>query len=295
MKWKIEKEHAGLNIRDYLRQVHGFSRRILIAVKKNTQGIMVNGNPKTVRYHLRTGDVLEVHFPKEDKSDHMQAEPLALDIVYEDDAVIVLNKSPQMATLPSRHHPTGTVANGLLYYYNQKGITSTIHVVTRLDRQTSGLLLIAKDRYSHSILSTSQKEGKVSRKYTALVEGNVRPAEGTINAPIDRAEDSIIKRTVKESGKQAITHFKVLQQLKGYTLVEAELETGRTHQIRVHFSHIGHPLAGDDLYGAKSSGFSRHALHCMELGFIHPLTKEEIVIRKQLPTDMKQWISTLHP
>lgn len=295
MNWTINKEHDGMNIRDYLKQVHGFSRRILIAVKKHTNGILVNGEPKTVRYLLREGDKLEVFFPKENKSEHMKAEPLELDIVYEDDAVIVINKSPNMATLPSRHHPNGTLANGLIYYYEQKQIDSTVHVVTRLDRETSGLLLIAKDRYSHSILAASQKEGKVSRKYLALVEGNVEEKKGTINAPIGREHDSIIKRTVREDGKRAVTHFKVLQRFEQYTLVEAELETGRTHQIRVHFSYIGHPLAGDDLYGASSTDFQRHALHCIKLGFTHPLTKEKKLIQGKLPNDMKDWIATLRP
>jgi len=295
MKWLIEKEYAGMNIRDYLTEVHRFSRRILIAVKKENKGITVNGSPQTVRYVLVEGDKLEVHFPPEEVSEHMRAEPMDLDIVYEDPSVLVLNKPADRATLPSRHHPQGTVANGILYYYKRKQIESTVHVVTRLDRETSGLLLIAKNRYSHSILAVMQKEGKIDRKYLALVEGKVEQDRGTIDAPIDREDDSIIKRAVKAGGKRAITHYKVLERLQGYTLVEVDLETGRTHQIRVHFSHMGHPLAGDDLYGGSKDPFFRHALHCVELRLTHPFTEEYLLFRGELPDDFNSWIIALRP
>jgi 23S rRNA pseudouridine1911/1915/1917 synthase len=295
MKWIIKKEHAGMNIRDYLTGVHQFSRRILIAVKKGERGLVVNGQQVTVRYVLAEGDELEVQFPPEEKSEHMKAEQMNLDIVYEDQSVIVLNKPADLATLPSRHHPQGTVANGILYYYQQKKIDSTVHIVTRLDRGTSGLLLIAKDRYSHSILAAMQKAGKIDRKYMALVEGVVDQDKGTIDAPIDREDGSIIKRTVKAGGKEAITHFHVLERFENYTFVEVDLETGRTHQIRVHFSHIGHPLAGDDLYGGTKTGFSRHALHCAELKFTQPLTKENLHMKSDLPTDLNDWLTKLRP
>jgi len=294
MKWTIGKEHHGMVIRDYLRQVHGFSRRILIAVKHQAEaGIFVNGSPKTVRFALSEGDELEIIFPKESRGSFMNAEPLKLQIVYEDEAVIVIDKAAHVATLPSRQHSSGTVANGLLHHYEKNNLPYTVHVVTRLDRDTSGLLLIAKDRYSHSILSQAQKDGKVTRKYRAIVEGNIKKDQGTINAPIDRKEGSIIERTVKSTGKHAITHFKVLRRFADYSLVEMELETGRTHQIRVHFSHLGHPLAGDDLYGGHMDIIGRHALHCFEIGFEHPHTKERLTFRSELPVDMEQLIAKL--
>jgi 23S rRNA pseudouridine1911/1915/1917 synthase len=286
MKCMIHSEHVGMTIRDYLKETHRFSKRILIAVKQEGK-ILINNIPQTVRYVLREGDILEISFPKEQIGEFMVKEEMDLSIVYEDDSVIVVDKPPGIATIPSLHHPTGTVANGVLGYYEKHHIPYTVHVVTRLDRDTSGLLLIAKHRYSHSLLAAAQKEGKIKRNYRALVEGNLQEDSGTIDAPIDRKEDSIIERTVKETGKRAITHFKVEKRLPLHTLVNVQLETGRTHQIRVHFSHINHPLAGDDLYGGKTDVMKRHALHCHKLAFEHPFTKEYIQLESNLPGDMK--------
>lgn len=287
MKWMIHSEHVGMTIRDYLKEYQRFSRRILIAVKLEGK-ILINGIPQTVRYSLREGDLLEISFPKEQVGEYMVKEEMDLSIVYEDDSVIVVDKPAGIATIPSLHHPTGTVANGILGYYEKHNIPYTVHVVTRLDRDTSGLLLIAKHRYSHSLLSTAQKAGKIKRRYKALVEGDLKQDSGTIDAPIDRKEGSIIERTVKETGKRAVTHFKVEKRLPLHTLVNIQLETGRTHQIRVHFSHINHPLAGDDLYGGKTDYIKRHALHCYKLAFEHPFTKEYIQLESSLPGDMKE-------
>src|SRR5699024_42782 len=154
-------------------------------------------------------------------------------------------------TAPSPHNQTGTVANGLLAYYEVNNIPYTVHAVTRLDKDTSGLLLIAKHRYSHSLLATSQLAGKVQRQYKAVIGGHLLDKEGTINAPIGRKADSIIERAVVKNGKEAITHYKVEAESEKYSFLDVELETGRTHQIRVHFSSIGHPVAGDSLYGGS--------------------------------------------
>ncbi|WP_068676483.1 RluA family pseudouridine synthase [Oceanobacillus sp. Castelsardo] len=287
MKWIIHSEHVGMTIRDYLKENHRFSRRILIAVKQEGK-ILINGNPQTVRYKLEQGDLLEISFPKEQIGEYMVKEQMDLTIVYEDDSIIVVDKPAGIATIPSHHHPTGTVANGILGYYDKHNIPYTVHVVTRLDRDTSGLVLIAKHRYCHSLLSAAQKAGKVKRKYKALVEGSLEEDNGTIDAPIDRKEDSIIERMVKETGKRAVTHFQVEKRLPLHTLVNIHLDTGRTHQIRVHFSHINHPLAGDDLYGGKTEHMKRHALHCYKIGFEHPFTKKHIELESTLPGDMKE-------
>lgn len=286
MKCIIHSEHVGMTIRDYLKEHRRFSRRILIAVKQEGN-ILINHVPQTVRYMLQEGDLLEIAFPKERVGEFMVKEEMDLSIVYEDDSVIVVDKPPGIATIPSHHHPIGTIANGILGYYEKHHIPYTVHVVTRLDRDTSGLVLIAKHRYSHSLLASAQKEGKIKRKYKALVEGNLQKVSGTIDAPIARKEGSIIERMVKETGKRAVTHFKVEKRLSSHTLVNVQLETGRTHQIRVHFSHINHPLAGDDLYGGKTDCMKRHALHCYKLAFEHPFTKEYIQLESNLPGDMK--------
>lgn len=290
MKWTINELHGGMLIRDYLQELNGFSRRLLKDVKFDGGEITVNNIPQTVRYQLMVGDLLEVQFPPEKIGPSMHPENIDLPIVYEDDSIIVIDKPTGMATIPSFNHPMGTVANGVLGYYVKRKIPYTIHVVTRLDRDTSGLVLIAKHRYSHSLLAASQAAGKVERKYLAMIEGQLDVTEGTIDAPIDRKEGSIIERAVKETGKSAVTHYKEIKSSQGHSLLEIELETGRTHQIRVHFSYIGHPLAGDDLYGGSKNEIERQALHCCELCFVHPFTGKVIRLKSPLPTDIQQII-----
>ncbi|MGY0694245.1 RluA family pseudouridine synthase [Virgibacillus sp. FSP13] len=291
MQWTIKKEHDGMSIRDYLQQVQGFSRRILKGVKFDGGEIWVNGVVKTVGFHLSAGDVLQIQFPPEIIGTGMKPEALPLTIVYEDDALIILEKPDGIATIPSMNHSSGTIANRLLGYYQHQRIPFTVHVVTRLDRDTSGLLLIAKHRYSHSLLSRSQKMGKIKRHYQAIVEGKLPMNDGTIEQPIGRKTGSIIERTVIETGKQAKTNYQVLQETTEHSLLDVNLETGRTHQIRVHFSHIGHPLAGDDLYGGSTALMKRQALHCYQITFEHPFTKEKMQFHSAIPDDMRELLS----
>lgn len=280
-----------MSIYEYLQKVHFFSRRIIIALKFDGGQILVNGLPKTVRYRLAVDDLLSIVFPPEIIGDNLKPEDIPLDIIYEDDDIIVMNKEAGMATMPSPNHRTNTVANGLLAYYARNNIPYTIHVVTRLDRDTSGLMLIAKHRYSHSLLAESQLHGKLKREYKALVEGRLETKQGKIDAKIARKEDSIIERTVSEHGKEAITFYEVITECNDHSLIHIELQTGRTHQIRVHFSHIGHPLIGDDLYGNKNDEIKRHALHCGRLSFKHPLSKREVSFHMPIPADMRRLIS----
>ncbi|MUK90566.1 RluA family pseudouridine synthase [Ornithinibacillus sp. L9] len=292
MKWTITKKCNGMLIREFLKTEHSFSRRIIKAIIYDGGKILVNGTPKTVRYQLNTGDVLTIQFPEEQKGTYMKPEEVPLNIVYEDEAVLVINKQAGIASIPSLHHQSGTIANGVLAHYQQTNVPYTVHVVTRLDRDTSGLLLIAKHRYSHSILSSFQKQGLVKRKYYAVVEGLVEQQAGTIDANIGRKENSIIERAVMEEGQRAITHYSVKNKGSGHSLLDIELETGRTHQIRVHFSHIGHPLAGDDLYGGKLKHIKRQALHCYQLMFLHPTTKKRVTFTSPLPEDMGTIVSS---
>jgi 23S rRNA pseudouridine1911/1915/1917 synthase len=291
MEWMIAQEHDGMMIRDYLQSVHGFSRRIIKAIKFDGGQIMVNGAPVTVRYRLTAGDQLKIEFPPEIKGDYMLPENLELHIVYEDKDVLVIDKQPGMPVIPSFQHPTGTVANAVLGHFEKNHIPFTIHTVTRLDRDTSGLMLIAKHRYSHSILAGFQKSGEVKRSYQAIAEGRLLEKKGTIDLPIGRKEGSIIERTVMENGKRAVTHYKIIQELASCSLVKVKLETGRTHQIRVHFSYLGHPLLGDTLYGGKAGQIERQALHCDEISFPHPVTKEIMRFASTLPEDMEKMIT----
>ncbi|OZU90612.1 RNA pseudouridine synthase [Virgibacillus indicus] len=287
MKWTITNEHNGMIIREYLQNVHGFSRRLIKQVKFDGGDILVNGMPKTVRYALKPKDILEIKFPPEKIGSHILPEEMELAIVYEDDAIIIVEKPAGIATIPSLHHQTGSLANGLLGYYKKNNIPFTIHVVTRLDRDTTGLVLIAKHRYSHSLLSASQKAGEVRRKYMAVIEGILQKKQGTIDAQIGRKPGSIIERIVTETGKNAVTHYKVIRETGKHSLLEIELETGRTHQIRVHFSFMKHPLAGDNLYGGSTELITRQALHCCEISFNHPVTKKVMTFQSPLPADIK--------
>lgn len=288
MKWKITQEHKGMSIHDYLRSVHNFSRRLLKNVKEIPENICVNGEAKTVRHLLSAGDVIEVIFPSENIGLGLTTEDIPLSIVYEDDDILVIDKPARVATIPSFKHVNGTIANAVLGHYEKQHIPYTVHVVTRLDRDTSGLLLIAKHQYSHSLLAREQQVGQVNRHYCAVVEGNLKQQIGTIDASIGRKEDSIIERTVDETGKKAITHYQVEQESNEYSLVSIKLETGRTHQIRVHFSYIGHSLAGDDLYGGSTQHIDRQALHCKALTFTHPFTKKVMQFHSAPPHEFIQ-------
>lgn len=291
MKWMIKREHDGLMIREYLQQVQGFSRRILKAVKYDGGEILVNEMPQMVRFRLAAGDNLQVQFPPEIIGPTMKPEVMPLVIVYEDDAIIVIEKQAGIATIPSMNHSSGSIANGLLAYYQQNNIPFTVHIVTRLDRDTSGLMLIAKHRYSHSLLARSQKAGGVKRQYQAIVEGKLPERLGMINKPIGRKDGSIIERRVTETGKQAITHYQVIQESVDHSLLDVTLETGRTHQIRVHFADMGHPLAGDNLYGGLSNHMKRQALHCHRIEFEHPFTKQVLKFESEIPEDMDRLIN----
>ncbi|WP_082234634.1 RluA family pseudouridine synthase [Halobacillus massiliensis] len=282
-RWKVPDNTT---ISHFLRKKASFSRQLLRKVK--IQGsFYINDEPASHWSTLKSGDTLEVRFPEEERGDRMEGEPNSLKIVYEDEDIIVLNKPAQMAVSPGKDHETGTLAQALLHHYDQQKLPFTVHIVTRLDRNTTGLILVAKHQYSHSVLSSSL--GKVDRRYTALVEGRLLTRGGVINRPIRRQPDSIIRRQVHPDGREAITEFKVKRIGRRYTKVECKLYTGRTHQIRVHMASIGHPVAGDSLYGrGKSKRFKEgQALHCHQLALQHPWTGKTMMFTADPPTEWK--------
>jgi len=287
VKWTIQKEHEGMLVRDYLMSVRAFSRSLVKTVKMEGH-ILLNHNPATVRAYVETGDELEVRFSAEKRGPHLAPVQKPIDILYEDEEVIVLNKPPHLATIPSIHHLDDTLANRLMAYYDQHEVQSTAHIVTRLDRDTSGIVLVAKNRFIHSILARSQENNEIYQTYVAVVEGRLEEQHGTIRYPIGRKADSIIERMVHEDGKPAATHYQVVKQKCERSLVNVRLETGRTHQIRVHFSYIGHPLLGDSLYGGKVEEIQRQALHCRSISFVHPTSGEKIVVEVGIPVDMEE-------
>ncbi|MFF3021173.1 RluA family pseudouridine synthase [Gottfriedia sp. NPDC057948] len=290
LSWEVKKEHNGILLREFLK-LKELSKRALTDIKFQGGKITINGEEKTVRTILKELDLVQIYFPIEKPSEDLIAEDIPFEIVYEDDAVLVINKPFGIPSIPSREHPKGTLANGLLFYYQTIGLQSTIHIVTRLDKDTSGLMLIAKNRYIHYLFSKNELKN-VKRKYLAIVHGEMKNKEGVIRAKIARKSDSIIERIVSEEGQEAITHYKVLLVNKDNSVVELELETGRTHQIRVHMSSIGHPLIGDDLYGGNTDRLKRQALHSYQLSFVHPIDHTEKNFEIALSVDLERLLKS---
>jgi 23S rRNA pseudouridine1911/1915/1917 synthase len=290
LTWKINSKDEGILVREFLKE-HDISKTALTDIKYHGGKILVNEKEVTVRYLLVKGDVLTVIFPEEKPSEGVAGEEIPLDILYEDEYLLVVNKPSGMNTIPSREHPSGSLANAIVGYYNKIGLISTSHIVTRIDRDTSGIVLVAKHRHVHHLLSKQQKSGLVKRTYEAFAEGFFLHDSGKIEEPIARKPNSIIEREVNPNGQYACTYYKVMKKYSSFSHVQLQLETGRTHQIRVHLSYLGHPLLGDDLYGGDTSKIKRQALHCSRLVFFHPFRKKEMEFRAELPRDMRKLIA----
>lgn len=259
------------------------------------QKLIKNGNVKvnnkiiaSKKYKLNENDEIEIEIPEPEKL-KLEAEDIAIEIIYEDDDVLVVNKPQGMVVHPAPGHYSGTLVNALLYHSQSLSSINGIvrpGIVHRIDKDTSGLLMVAKNNKAHNFLAAQLKEHSINRVYYALVNGNIKTNSGTIDAPVGRHPVNRFKRAVVEkNGKRAVTHFKVLERYSGYTLVELKLETGRTHQIRVHMSYFGYPLVGDPLYGIKKKKFNLNGqmLHAKILGFIHPTTLEYMEFNSELP------------
>ncbi len=281
LQFTAAKEEEGMLLREFLNRKK-ISKAALTDIKFRGGKIMVNGCIENVRYIIQPDDRIIVQYPPEACSEKMKGDDLPLTIKYEDDYVLVIEKPAGMNTIPSREHPTKSLANAIVHYYEQIGHQAAVHIVTRLDRDTSGLVLIAKHRHIHHLFSLFQKEKSVSREYYALIEGHINPPEGRVEGPIGRMADSIIKREVRPDGQAALTLYKTIQHYPSYSLLHLKLMTGRTHQIRVHMSHMGHPLLGDDLYGGSRALINRQALHCGFLTFNHPITGEQMQFNRVL-------------
>ena len=290
LRSEIGEKDQGRKLGDFVRSELQLSRRAIKAIKFKGGTFLINGVPQHVNYILSEGDQLEAHFPPEEISKTLTPEDLPLDIVYEDAFALIINKEAGIPTIPSYQHFNGTLANGVVNYLLQKGESGASHPVTRLDRETSGLVLMAKHGHVHDLFSRLQKERGIHRRYLAVVHGELTDQFGTINAPIGRKEGSIIERCVTEEGKPALTHYEVLCKMENATVVGIKLETGRTHQIRVHFSSIGHPLLGDDLYGGTKMEITRQALHARHLYFPHPLINETVFCTAPIPYDIRSLI-----
>jgi 23S rRNA pseudouridine1911/1915/1917 synthase len=287
LKYTIQEN--GKSVKGILSENLNFSRRLSKRLELNDK-IFINNSVVRLNKRISQGDILTIEFDEEE--DEYNAVSIPIDIVYEDSDLLVVNKPPFIVVHPTKSHQDNTIANGVAYYFKEKGIQRKVRLVNRLDMNTSGIVIIAKNPYAHNELSNQMKSNTVDKYYYAIAEGIIEQDEGTINEPITRLNPEDIIRIVHPSGKECITHFKVEKRMNNMTLVKLKLETGRTHQIRVHLKHIGHPIVGDALYGNESSIINRQALHCHEMKFRQPLTGEEISIKCPLPEDMKEVINT---
>ncbi|MDF2520510.1 MAG: RluA family pseudouridine synthase [Clostridia bacterium] len=284
--YNIEKQHEGITIRGYLKDKLQYSRRSIIALKKNC-GVRLNGNISHMNMHLKENDVLEVEL-QDTESENILPEKMELDIVFEDESLIVLNKKADMPVHPTRRHLTGTLANGLAYKWQAEAEARKIRPINRLDKDTSGLVVFAKNAHIQHLLSFNVGKEEFRKEYIAIVHGQMEESEGTIDQPIAREEEWAMRRVVREDGYRSVTHFKTLAVYDDYSIVSLVLETGRTHQIRVHMSYIGHPLLGDILYGGETDLIGRQALHARKITMLHPITKKWHTFEAPVPEDMQK-------
>ena len=285
MELKIDAVAAGLRLDKAVADLTELSRGLANEQIKNGQ-ILVNGEAKKAKYAVKEGDIISYEVPEPEVVEYV-AEDLPLEIVYQDEDVAVVNKPQGMVVHPSAGHTSGTLVNALMYHIKDlSGINGVLRpgIVHRIDKDTSGLLMIAKNDQAHLALADELKDKKSLRKYWAIVHGNLPNDRGVIEAPIGRSEKDRKKQAVTAKGKPALTRFQVLERFGDYTLVELQLETGRTHQIRVHMAYIGHPVADDEVYGPRKT-LKGHGqfLHARTLGFTHPRTGEVLEFTAEAP------------
>ncbi len=266
----------------------GVSGALIRKIKFLPDGIMVNGAKQNADYILSAGDKVKINTPAEEGETTVIPQKGNLDIVYIDNCCMVVNKPYDMPSHPSFNHPTDTLANFFMGYWQERGENKICRIINRLDRNTSGLVLIALDAHT-----AGQFKGNVDKTYTAIVSGKVTPPQGIIDLPIARQRDSIITRCVREDGQRAVTEYRVKKQNDNFSVLDIKLHTGRTHQIRVHFSHIGHSLLGDELYGGDTTKTTRHRLHCSRLSFYSPCAKKQITVNSPLPSDMQNLLKDI--
>ena len=299
MRFQVTKEEDGLLLRSVIFHRLHPSTKLLRSLKFRPDGILVNGAHATVRRVLHEGDEVTLATEDDTSPSYLLPVDLPLSILYEDEALVVPSKPADMPTHPSHDHREDTVANALAYRYRAMDLPFVFRPINRLDRNTSGLLLVARNRLSAARLAESMRKGEIQKEYLAVVEGHPEEEEGIIDRPLHRTAASIIVREVcapdAPDADEARTAYRVLARSEAHALVKVRPLTGRTHQIRVHFASIGHPLVGDDLYGTVSPLLARHALHARTLSFPHPETGERMTFSAPLPPDMDELVKTLFP
>jgi 23S rRNA pseudouridine1911/1915/1917 synthase len=285
-------EENNKTIKQILKERLFISDRLLTFLKKNSLILYNNDKITNLNILARLNSTVTVDLNFEEDNNNIVPIKMDLKIIYEDEALLIIDKPAGIPVHPSILHYTNSLSNGVKYYFDSINLKKKIRPVNRLDRNTSGIVIFAKNQYIQECLIHQMQTKEFKKTYLAVVEGHLKKLNGTIDAPITRKENSIIERCVAENGEKSITHYKVLKQNfeKNYDIVECLLETGRTHQIRVHLSYIGHPLIGDTLYGNNSKYISRQALHAYKVEFIHPITNKLTQFTSDVPKDFVSFI-----
>lgn len=287
----ITKTDNCFNLKELLKAYFNVSDRLLLKLKKNGK-ILVNGLPANINLPVHVGDLVEIVIDFEEDNSNIVPVQMDLDTIYEDEAMLILNKPAGIPVHPSMDHFTDSLSNGVRYYFDSINLKKKIRPVNRLDKNTSGIVIFAKNEYIQECLARQMKEGKFKKEYIALCEGKFVDKNGIISAPIARKENSIIERCVREDGDIAITEYEILSYVEAYnySIVKCNLKTGRTHQIRVHMSYIKHPILGDTLYSTPSPFIARQALHAYKVEFIHPISKNLVTYVAYFSNDMESLI-----
>ena len=296
-RFEITEDQRGMRLDLLLTEMYPEHTRSYLQKQVKGGTVLLNGKTAKAGASLKPGDVVDAEF-SEPEEPEVLPEPIPLNVVYEDADVILVDKPKGMVVHPAPGHTSGTLVNALLYHCKDlSGINGVLRpgIVHRIDKDTTGLVIACKNDKAHQCLAEQLKEHSVTRRYYAIVQGNFREDEGVVNAPVARHRTDRKKMTVDPSGKEAVTHFRVLERFGKYTFLECRLETGRTHQIRVHMSHIGHPLLGDEQYGSGKSGFHTEGqcLHAYVFGFIHPATGTYMEFQSELPQYFRNILSVL--
>ena len=301
--YKVPEKTKYKNVREVLKVEFSISDRLLLKLKK-LQKVSLNNNKVYMHHAIKSGDLIECNLDYEEDISNIKPAPIPLSIIYEDESYLVINKPDGIPVHPSMSYYTNSLSNGVRYYFDKIGLHKKIRPVNRLDKDTTGLVIFAKNEYIQECLIRQMISKNFMKKYIAVIGGHLKEKMGTICEPISRKENSIIERCVNENGETAITHYKVLnnseiEKIYGkniynkkanhdFEIVECTLETGRTHQIRVHFAYINHPILGDALYGSTSDLIHRQALHCYCMSFIHPIYKNKVEYIAPIPDDLKK-------
>ncbi|HEY5584476.1 MAG TPA: RluA family pseudouridine synthase [Ruminiclostridium sp.] len=283
-------DDAGKPVRSILKSKLQLSGRLIIKLKYQSK-IFINDIPVWVTHIVNVNDILKIDLELEEDCEYIEPQDIPINIIHEDDCFLVLNKQPGIVVHPTFNHPDSTIANAIVYYFKQQGISKKVRPVSRLDRDTSGIIIFAKNQFAQEMLIRQMQQKIFEKEYLGIVQGIPSNKNGTIDLPIDRNPESIMLRQISATGAQSITHYEVLEifQSSNAALLRFKLETGRTHQIRVHCQAMGFPIYGDTLYSQSTDLLiSRQALHSHTTKIIHPQTQKEVIFNAELPNDMKK-------